>query len=71
MKQVLRIAVCTLSLVVLVGCGKGDPAADANKNLKPVDPNAPKPSAASSSGGAGAAPAKKEQGPAANATPIM
>ncbi len=71
MKQVLRIAVCTLSLVVLVGCGKGDQAAEANKNLKPVDPSAPKPSSAAAAGGGGAAPAKKNDNPAANAAPIM
>ncbi len=72
MNQAIRIAACTLALAVLVGCGKGDPTAEANKNLKAVDPKAPPPTAASSGVGGGAAtPAKKDDGPAASAAPVM
>lgn len=51
MKLASRLALLAIC-VALVGCGK-DAASEANKNLKPVDPNAPKPSAAT--GGPGAA----------------
>lgn len=63
MKILSRIAMLAL-VVALVGCGKGDPTAEANKNLKPVDPSAPKPSSATAAGGAGTG------GPTATAGPV-
>ena len=56
MKLLTRFAALVL-VVALVGCGKGDPAAEANKNLKPIDPNAPKPVAAAGAGAGGGAEA--------------
>lgn len=58
MKNFAKILVL-FAVVALIGCS-GDKAAEANKNLKPVDPNAPKPQGASAAGGgsAGASVAK-------------
>jgi hypothetical protein len=70
MKLLVKPLVQCVLMVVLaasVGCGSKDAAADANKNLKPIDPNAPKPSAsvgAGAGGGTGTpAPPKADAGP--------
>jgi hypothetical protein len=59
-------AICQLlalfALALALGCGKGD----LNKDLKPVDPNMPRPEAAKG----GAAPGAASQGPADEAPPF-
>jgi hypothetical protein len=45
--------VLLLALVASIGCGGGDPAADANKNLKPIDPKTPRPEKAPGVGAGG------------------
>jgi hypothetical protein len=51
--QAIRILGVATLAAFIIGCGEGDP----NKDLKPIDKNAPKPSATGASpkaGGAGA-----------------
>jgi hypothetical protein len=63
LRRLLACCVLPIAFAAAVGCGD-DAASKANKDLKPVDPNAPKPVGAAGAGaGAGA-------GPAAGAAPV-
>lgn len=63
MKLISRIAALAFLAAVMIGCGN-DKVADANKNLKTIDPNAPKPSAATGAGPGGGAGAGGDAGKA-------
>ena len=48
LRKFFSFTVLGICLVVVVGCG--DPASNANKELKPIDPNAQKPVSAGAAG---------------------
>jgi hypothetical protein len=54
LRRALACCVLPLAFAAAVGCGD-DAASKANKDLKPVDPNAPKPVGAGAGAGGGGA----------------